>query len=70
MKRLIALGMILVFTLGVLYIGTGHRDRCMKAGNVRCSVLPWSGSVAPKVAGHGSRPSIDSLWNAPSIWTP
>ena len=32
-----------VFALGFLYIGTTHRDRRIKAGNVGCTILPWSG---------------------------
>ena len=31
------------FPLGFLYIGSAHRDRCIKDGNVGCSMLPWSG---------------------------
>jgi len=32
-----------IFALGFLYIGTTHRDRCIKAGNAGCTLLPWSG---------------------------
>jgi hypothetical protein len=29
--------------VGLLAIATAHRDRCIKAGNVGCTILPWSG---------------------------
>jgi hypothetical protein len=35
--------LVVVFALGFLYIGTTHRDRCIKDGNAGCSILPWSG---------------------------
>jgi hypothetical protein len=34
---------VVIFALGFLAIGTAHRDRCLNAGNVGCSLLPWSG---------------------------
>lgn len=45
MRRLLLAGgaVLLIWSLGFLYIGTTHRDRCMKAGNVGCTILPWSG---------------------------
>jgi hypothetical protein len=36
------------FSVSVLWIGTMHRDRCMKAGNVGCSIVPWSGHPVVK----------------------
>ena len=35
--------LLIVVVLGFLYVGSSHRDRCLKAGNVGCSMLPWSG---------------------------
>lgn len=40
-------GIVVIFVLGFLYIGSAHRDRCIKDGNTGCSILPWSGYVAP-----------------------
>ena len=62
MRRLIALGMILAFALGFLYIGTAHRDRCLRAAQMTsCSMLPWSGRYvdrsADRAAGYGT-----SIW--------
>ena len=46
MRRLIALAIVLTFALGFLYIGTMHRDRCLKAGGSSCTILPWSGAFS------------------------
>jgi hypothetical protein len=35
--------LLVIFALGFLYIGSTHRDRCIRDGNVGCSLLPWSG---------------------------
>lgn len=49
------LGLVAIFSLGFLWIGSTHRDRCLKAGNVGCSMLPWSGKPATGLFGpqHG-----------------
>ena len=44
--------------LGTLWIGTTHRDRCMKTGEVACSIVPWSGHPAPKP----KKPAPESFW--------
>lgn len=43
--RVWAAGIVVVAILGFLWIGTTHRDRCMRAGNVGCTILPWSGDT-------------------------
>jgi hypothetical protein len=42
----IILAIAAIFALGFLWIGSAHRDRCMRAGNVGCTMLPWSGTSA------------------------
>ena len=43
-----------IAALGFLYIGTTHRDRCMKAGFGHCTILPWSGSGSLSTAAANS----------------
>lgn len=45
--------LILVAMIAFLWIGTTHRDRCLRAGNVGCTILPWSGQAATS-SGWGS----------------
>ena len=45
MKRLLAATLIAATVISFLYIGTTHRDRCLKDGNTGCTILPWSGSA-------------------------
>jgi hypothetical protein len=54
------IAILAAFTVSVLWIGTTHRDRCMRAGNVGCSVVPWSGHPAAK----NKQPSIHDLWGS------
>jgi mannose/fructose/N-acetylgalactosamine-specific phosphotransferase system component IIC len=34
---------ILILALGFLAIGSAHRDRCIRASEIGCTLLPWSG---------------------------
>lgn len=53
MRTITAIGAIIaIFLLGALYIGTTHRDRCIKASEVGCTILPWSGHT-PSGWGNG-----------------
>ena len=52
------IAILAAFKVGVLWIGTMHRDRCMRAGNVGCSIIPWSGHPAPKKASSAN----SSIW--------
>jgi hypothetical protein len=40
----VILGIVAIWSLGLLWIGTTHRDRCLRYGGSGCSLLPWSGS--------------------------
>jgi hypothetical protein len=60
MKRVAVIAILAAFMVSVLWIGTTHRDRCMKAGNVACSIVPWSGHPAP--AKKATKPPISSFW--------
>lgn len=52
---------MLLFALGFLYVGTTHRDRCLKAGNAGCTILPWSGHATSRyLLGNGS-----GWWSSP-----
>jgi len=42
-KALATLAVVAVVALGLLAIGSAHRDRCLRAGNAGCSLIPWSG---------------------------
>lgn len=45
---------VVIATLGFLYIGATHRDRCIKAGNTGCTILPWSGHSGYLLPGSAS----------------
>jgi hypothetical protein len=45
--------LVVLFALGFFYIGSTHRDRCLKAGNDGCTILPWSGTPDYSTAGWG-----------------
>ena len=47
--RWIGVAAVVIATVAVLlFIGTTHRDNCIKAGDVKCSIAPWSGQPKPK----------------------
>ena len=66
MRATIAVIAILAaFTVSVLWVGTTHRDRCLKAGNVGCTIVPWSGKPAPP-----KKPTVSSIWGSSrSFWS-
>jgi hypothetical protein len=51
--RVALAAIIVVFALGFLYIGTTHRDRCMRASENGCTILPWSGTTGSGASGWG-----------------
>lgn len=58
MRAFLALIAILAASaVSVLWIGTTHRDRCMRAGDVGCTIVPWSGHALPK-----PKPATKSIW--------
>lgn len=50
MRRL-ALLVVVVAAVILWRVGEAHRTACINAGNVNCSVLPWSGSVPGSAGG-------------------
>lgn len=56
------IAVLLIAGVAVLYIGTTHRDNCIKARNVACSIVPWSG--------HAKTPaSVQRGWSIGGQWT-
>lgn len=42
-RALIVVSIMSALMVAFLAVGSAHRDRCLKAGNVGCTILPWSG---------------------------
>jgi hypothetical protein len=65
-RKVAVFAIVAALAVAVLWIGTTHRDRCMRAGNVGCTIVPWSGHPAPAKQ---TRPPISSLWGGSrSFW--
>jgi hypothetical protein len=47
MKRVAVIAILAAIAMSALWIGTTHRDSCIRAGYDGCSFLPWSGHPAP-----------------------
>jgi len=37
----------IALVIAFLAVGSAHRDRCQRAGEIGCTLLPWSGHAAP-----------------------
>lgn len=60
MTKIILTILVVVSALTFLYIGSTHRDRCIKAQNVGCTILPWSGHPTSAQASPAR-----GWWNSP-----
>jgi hypothetical protein len=57
------IAILAAFTVSMLWIGTTHRGRCRRAGNLGCSIVPWSGHPAAK-----NKQPISSIWGDSSTF--